>query len=72
LENQKPIVARMTLKSLLEKLSPNDFVRSHRSYIVPIKRIVQIKNKNIYLTHDDKMIELPIGKSYEDDVAKFF
>jgi DNA-binding LytR/AlgR family response regulator len=72
LENQKPIVARMTLKNLLEKLSHSDFVRSHRSYIVPVKRILQIKNKMIYISHEGKMIELPIGKSYEEDVAKFF
>jgi DNA-binding LytR/AlgR family response regulator len=60
------------LKNLLEKLSHSDFVRSHRSYIVPVKRILQIKNKMIYISHEGKMIELPIGKSYEEDVAKFF
>ena len=72
IENQKPVVARMTLKTLQEKLPAKDFVRSHRSYIVPIQRIIQIKNKMIYLSHDGKMVELPIGKSYEDELAKFF
>jgi DNA-binding LytR/AlgR family response regulator len=62
----------MTLKTLQEKLPAKDFVRSHRSYIVPIQRIIQIKNKMIYLSHDGKMVELPIGKSYEDELAKFF
>ncbi len=72
IENQKPVVARMTLKTLQEKLPSKDFVRSHRSYIIPVQRIVQIKNKNIYLSQDGKMVELPIGKSYEEELAKFF
>jgi DNA-binding LytR/AlgR family response regulator len=39
--NQSPIVVRMTMKALQEKLPDNEFVRVHRSYIVAIARSVR-------------------------------
>lgn len=72
LENQKPVVARITLKNLSERLSGTDFRRVHRSYIVPVSRISHIRNRMIYLHTSDKMVELPIGRSYEDEVYKMF
>lgn len=68
LENQKPIIARMTLKMLVDRLPSSDFVRAHRSYIVPIKKIIYIRNRIIHINENDKDIEIPIGKSYEDEV----
>ncbi len=70
LENQKPIIARMTLKVLIDRLPANDFIRAHRSYIISIKKINYIRNKTIYIQGNDKEIAIPIGKSYEDDVLK--
>jgi DNA-binding LytR/AlgR family response regulator len=72
LENQKPVVARITLKNLSERLLGTDFRRVHRSYIVPVARISHIRNRMIYLHTTDKMVELPIGRSYEDEVYKMF
>ena len=68
LENQKPIIARMTLKMLVDRLPSAEFIRAHRSYIVPIKKISYIRNRIIHLNENDKDIEIPIRKSYEDDV----
>lgn len=70
LENQKPIIARMTLKMLIDRLPSSEFVRAHRSYIVPIKKINYIRNRVIHISENDKDIEIPIGKSYEDEVLK--
>lgn len=56
------VVARMTMKGILEKLPALDFMRVHRSFIVPIDRIEQVRNKVICFS--DK--EIPIGKSYEE------
>jgi DNA-binding LytR/AlgR family response regulator len=72
LENQKPVVARITLKNLSERLSSADFIRVHRSYIIPVTRISHIRNRMIFIHAEDKMIELPIGRSYEDEVYKIF
>lgn len=68
LENQKPIIARMTLKMLIDRLPSSEFIRAHRSYIVPIKKISYIRNRIIHIQENDKLIEIPIGKSYEDEV----
>ena len=63
-----PIVARMTMKSLLEKLPPADFIRVHRSYIVPLDRIESYRNKTISIAG----ITIPIGSSYEENFLKHF
>ena len=60
----KSIYTLMSLKSMLEKLPENDFIRVHRSYIVPINRIQRIFNQQIQLGSK----EIPIGKSYSDAI----
>ena len=64
LQNQLPIVVRMTMKSLLEKLNEKEFTRVHRSYIVPLSRIESIKQKIITIAGE----EIPVGKNYEDEL----
>jgi DNA-binding LytR/AlgR family response regulator len=61
LAGRKPLVARMTMKNILEKLPEKDFIRVHRSFIVPLSKINKVKNKMIFI--GDKSI--PIGSSYE-------
>lgn len=68
LEHQKPIVARMTLKSLIEKLPEKDFMRVHRSFIVAIKKVHQIRNKVIYIGEH----KINIGQSFEAGVFERF
>ncbi len=48
LRNQKPVVARMTLKALYEKLPANDFLRVHRSYIVSMLSILKISGSTLF------------------------
>jgi len=38
LEDGKKIVARSTMKAILQKLPPSEFKRAHRSFIVPLKK----------------------------------
>lgn len=66
-DNAKSIYTLMSLKSILEKLPATDFLRVHRSYIVPVKRIKRFSNQHVQL--DNK--EIPIGKSYVDAVRNF-
>lgn len=65
---QKPLVARMTMKAIMEKLPAAQFIRVHRSYIVPLKAIKQVRNKVI--TIDDT--EITIGSSYEEAFSERF
>jgi DNA-binding LytR/AlgR family response regulator len=70
LRNQKPVVARMTLKALIEKLPANDFLRVHRSYIVSLTSILKIAAKMIHIKVNDSVVPLQIGKSYEEEVYR--
>jgi DNA-binding LytR/AlgR family response regulator len=68
LADHRKLVPRMTMKAIVSKLPAKDFIRVHRSFIVPLKRIEQVRNKIIYI--DGK--EIPIGSSYEEDFFKVF
>jgi DNA-binding LytR/AlgR family response regulator len=66
-QDMKPVITRMTMKSISEKL-PREFIRVHRSFIVPFGRIRQVRNKVIFI--DNK--EIPLGSSYEEEFFKRF
>ncbi|MBW7844702.1 MAG: response regulator transcription factor [Bacteroidia bacterium] len=61
--DSKKITTRMTLKTVMEKLPKNDFMRVHRSFVIPLKRIEKIGRKTIYLSQR----EIPIGVNYEKE-----
>jgi len=54
-----------TMKEIAEKLSGNDFVRVHRSYIVRVDQIESIEDQ--YIKMGDKHIS--IGKAYKEDLS---
>lgn len=62
LHQQPPAIVRMTLKALEERLHPKEFLRVHRSYIIPVHRIEAFKNKTLTLAGT----EIPVGKNYEE------
>jgi DNA-binding LytR/AlgR family response regulator len=62
LVGRKPLVVRMTMKSIMEKLPEKEFIRVHRSFIVPFSKIEQVRNKMINLPG----FEVPVGSSYEE------
>ncbi|MBS1758829.1 MAG: response regulator transcription factor [Bacteroidetes bacterium] len=68
LSKQQPVVVRMTMKALQDNLPENNFIRVHRSYIIPFNRIDAVRNKIISIAGE----EIPIGKSYEDDFISLF
>lgn len=55
-----------TMKTFASKLPEDQFIRVHRSYIVPIRRIEAIEG-NILRIHDMK---IPISDSYRNQVMK--
>lgn len=57
-----------TMKDIQAKLSPADFIRVHRSFIVRIDKIASIEHNNIVVEGDKKII--PIGGSYKDELAQ--
>ena len=65
---KKPILTLMSMKTVMEKLPDHDFIRVHRSYIVPINRIESVRGKTINLG----ITEIPIGKSHEEAFFKAY
>lgn len=55
-----------TMKDILAKLPPSEFIRVHRSFIVRSERIAAIEYPNLILDFDKKI--LPIGGSYRDEL----
>jgi DNA-binding LytR/AlgR family response regulator len=68
LKNKTAITARLSMKSILEKLPAAMFVRVHRSYIVPVKKVKSFYNKTIQI--EDFVI--PIGDTYKEEINKYF
>ena len=60
---KKPILTLMNFKDIEAKLSSNNFIRVHRSFIVNIHKIHSIQKSKIVI-HD---IRIPIGDSYKVD-----
>jgi DNA-binding LytR/AlgR family response regulator len=63
LPGEKKIVTKMTLKAMQDKLPENEFIRVHRSYILPWRLIDQVRNKSILIGNK----KVPIGGSYENE-----
>lgn len=64
--DQKTVVTRMTMKNMLNELAHAEFVRVHKSFIVPMKRVNKVRNRIIYIGEH----EIPIGNSYEEEFMK--
>ena len=65
---QSPIVTRLTMKNILEKLPQKDFIRIHRSFIIPVKRVEKMR-KNMVMVSGK---ELPIGVNYKNVLEENF
>jgi len=63
IRDRKTVVARMTMKDILEKLNSPDFIRVHRSYILPFGKIEAVRGMTIYMGDQ----EFPIGKTYAEE-----
>lgn len=68
LKNKTKIVARISMKNILEKLPETKFIRVHRSYTIPINKVKTIQNKIIQI--DD--FSVPIGDTYKEVISKLF
>jgi DNA-binding LytR/AlgR family response regulator len=62
-KNATPILTLMRMNQLLDKLPSHLFTRIHRSHIIGLQHIVEVKKKKIRI--GEKWI--PIGQSYQDE-----
>lgn len=49
LDHAKPILTLLSMKKVLEKLPEGKFKRIHRSYIVPVDKVMAIYNWKVQL-----------------------
>jgi two-component system LytT family response regulator len=61
----KPIVARMSMKSIEEQLPASIFIRVQKSYIVSKEHVTAIRKNSIFIGN----IEIPVGDNYRDALA---
>lgn len=63
IKDRKTIMARMPMKEMMEKLPSDDFIRVHRSFILPFNKIEAVRGTTIFIGNR----EFPIGKTYVDE-----
>jgi DNA-binding LytR/AlgR family response regulator len=66
INNRKTIVARLPMKDMMEKLPAADFIRVHRSYILPFKKIEAVRGATIFIGDTS----FPIGRTYAEEFFK--
>lgn len=66
-DQAKPILSLMSLKTLEENLSPTQFMRVHRSFIVNLNQIGKIERNRIVFGS----VYIPIAESYKDQFQEF-
>lgn len=61
LANGRPVLTLMTMKAVMESLPALQFMRIHRSYIIPLNKVVSLNNKKVMLASGE---ELPVSETY--------
>ena len=62
----KPVLTRMTMKAMEEKLPAGAFIRTHKSYLVAASKITMIKRDLVYIGKT----EIPVSESYKENVTR--
>ena len=65
--SNKPIVSKMSMKSIEEQLPSSVFLRIHKSYIVSKEYVTSLKKTSVFIEN----IELPVGDTYKEAVAEY-
>ncbi|MCC6287814.1 MAG: response regulator transcription factor [Chitinophagaceae bacterium] len=64
--SSKPVITKISMRHIEEKLSPYRFVRTHKSYIVAVDKIVSVKRDLVNLGN----IELPLSDNFKPGLTK--
>lgn len=63
IKDRKTIVARMPMKDIMGKLPSADFIRVHRSFILPFSKIEAVRGTTVFIGDQ----EFPIGRTYAEE-----
>jgi DNA-binding LytR/AlgR family response regulator len=64
--SSKPVLTRMTIKSIEEKLPPPILIRTHKSFLVAANKITAIKRDLVMI--GDR--EVPVSESYKKNLSQ--
>ena len=67
-DKEKPVIVLLSMKKIEEHLSANTFMRIHRSYIINLNKIREVKKNHVILEGD---ASLPIGDNYKDTFMNY-
>ncbi|HXC06535.1 MAG TPA: LytTR family DNA-binding domain-containing protein [Bacteroidia bacterium] len=62
----RPVITRMSLKAIEEKLPGNKFIRVHKSFIISLSKMISIRNNRIKLEN----AEVPVSEFYRENLFK--
>jgi DNA-binding LytR/AlgR family response regulator len=62
----KPVLTRMTMKAMEEKLPAAAFIRTHKSYLVSVQKITTIKRDLVCIGE----IEIPVSEFFKENVNR--
>ena len=60
------LIVRTSLKAIETELSPNKFIRIHKSYLVAISAITAVRKNSIFI----KEMELPVGETFRNTIDR--
>ncbi|SEL66568.1 two component transcriptional regulator, LytTR family [Chitinophaga rupis] len=64
--SKKPVITRMSMKAIEEKLPPAQFIRTHKSFIIAAPKITAIKRDLVCIGE----LELPLSEFYKGNLDK--
>ena len=62
----RPVLTRMTIKALEERLTPPAFIRTHKSFLVSVKKITTVRRDLVCIGEK----EIPISASYKANITR--
>ncbi|MGB5428724.1 LytR/AlgR family response regulator transcription factor [Eudoraea sp.] len=68
LDNEKPVMALMSMKKMEEYLPKTNFMRVHRSYIVNLDKITTVERNRIVF---DEKVYIPVSEQYKPKFQKY-
>ncbi len=63
--SSKPVITRMSMKSLEDQLPASQFVRVHKSYMVSMEHVTAVRKNSLFID----ALELPVSDNYRDAIS---